>query len=373
MRLRFGFMILILCLFQVKAISQESGEDVFITTDTINKTKKVQILGLPVIFYTPETELGFGGGGQLFLLGEKARFKNRISNVLFTAIYTSKKQTILEILPEIYLGSGNYFIDMTYRFEIFPNSFWGIGPTTEEDAEEVYDQSSHFLEIQFLKRLPPNLNFGLLYHFSNHDITEVEEGGLLDSGTILGSDRAVISGLGATFNLDDRDDVGSATSGNYLSLTAKFSSPVLGATEGFNKYILDLRTYRPIGNRSTLALQVYSENTFGEVPFQGLASYGGSKGARGYFKGRFLDKHMYVLQAEYRYRFKPRWALAGFGLVGSVDDRLGELWSSDNRKPAFGGGIRFKILKDKSTWLRFDYGRGKDDQNGVYFGVNEVF
>ncbi|MGI9546960.1 MAG: BamA/TamA family outer membrane protein [Flavobacteriaceae bacterium] len=348
-------------------------EEAFMATDTIKTNKKIQLIGLPVVFYTPETEFGFGGGGQLFILGEKARFRNRISNILFTAIYTTQKQIVFEVLPEIYLGSGNYFIDMRYRFEIFPNSFWGIGPTTPEDAREIYDQTSNFVEVNFLKRLPPNLNFGFLFHFSSHQITAVEEGGILDSGTVLGSDDAIISGLGATFNLDDRDDVGSATSGNYLSLIAKFSSEVMGATQGYNKFILDLRTYRPIGKKSILAAQVYSENTFGDVPFQGLAAYGGSKGARGYFNGRFLDKHMYVLQGEYRYRFKPRWALVGFGLVGSVDGRLTDLWQFGNLKPAFGGGIRFKILKDKSTWLRFDFGKGRDGQSGVYFGVNEVF
>ncbi len=363
----------ILLLVPVLVSAQVTEKEVFVTTDTINKNKKIQVLALPIVFYSPETEFAFGGGGQLFLLGEKSRFRNRISNIFFTAIYTSRNQVIIEFLPEIYLASGNYFIDMAYRFEIFPNSFWGIGPTTPEDNEEIYDQTTHFLDIQFLKRLPPNLNFGLLYHFSHHDVTEVQEGGILDSGTVEGSDGATISGLGALFNLDDRDDVGSATSGNYLSLLAKFSSELLGATNSYNKYILDLRTYRPIGKKSVLALQVYSENTFGDVPFQGLAAYGGSKGARGYFKGRFLDKHMYVLQGEYRYRFLPRWTLAGFGLVGSVDDRLTDLWSFNNLKPAVGGGIRFKVVKDKSTWLRFDFGKGIDGQSGIYFGVNEVF
>ena len=76
--------------------AQEPGEEAIIQTDTLRKEKNIQIVGLPVAFYTPETEFGFGGGGQLFLLGEKARFNNRISNVLVTAIYTSKNQLSLK-------------------------------------------------------------------------------------------------------------------------------------------------------------------------------------------------------------------------------------------------------------------------------------
>ncbi len=368
--------ILLICLLilaPLVGISQERGEEAIVKTDTLRRDKNVQILGLPVVFYTPETKFGFGGGGQLFLLSDKARFNNRISNVLVTAIYTTNKQLIFEALPEIYLGKGNYFIDASYRFEIFPNSFWGLGPNTLEEDREIYDQTSHILEANFLKRLPPNLNFGFTFRFANHQITEVEEGGLLDSGLIPGSDRAVITGFGAIFNLDDRDDVGSATSGNYLSFGARYSSKLLGATQGFNTFILDLRTYRPIGKKSVFAAQLYLENHFGEVPFQGQAAFGGSKGARGYFKGRFIDKHMYVLQGEYRYRFHPRWAVNAFGLFGSVNNEARELYRFENLKPSLGAGLRYKILKDKSTWLRIDYGAGKDGQNGIYFGVNEVF
>ena len=370
---RLNLIIMALLLTPLMVWSQERGDTSLFETDTLRRTKNIQIVGLPVVFYTPETKFGFGGGGQLFLLGEKARFNNRISNVLLTAIYTTNKQLIFEALPEIYLGSGNYFIDASYRFEIYPNSFWGIGPETPEDAEEIYDQTSHILDVQFLKRLPPNLNFGFTFRFANHQITEVEEGGLLDSGTILGSDRAVVTGVGATFNLDNRDDIGSARSGNFLSIAARYSSELMGATESFNTFILDLRSYRPLGKRSVFAAQLYLEGHFGDVPFQGQAAFGGSKGARGYFKGRFIDNHMYVFQGEYRYRFKPRWALNAFGLLGSVNDEPEGLFEFDNLKPSFGGGVRFKILKDKSTWLRLDYGIGKGDQRGIYFGVNEAF
>lgn len=365
--------IVLFFLAPISLVAQESGEPAIIKTDTLRSDKKIQIVALPVVFYTPETNFGFGGGGQLFLLSEKARFNNRISNVLVTAIYTTNQQIVFEALPEIYLGKGNYFIDASYKFEIYPNSFWGIGPNTAEEDEEIYDQTSHILDLNFLKRLPPNLNFGFTFRFANHQVTDVEEEGLLDSGLILGSDRAVIVGFGATFNLDDRDDIGSATSGNYLSFSARFSSELIGATDGFNSFILDLRTYRPISKKGVFAAQLYTESHFGEVPFQAQAAYGGSKGARGYFKGRFIDNHMYVLQGEYRYRFKPRWAVNAFGLIGSVNRDLDQLYKFNNLKPAFGGGIRFKALKDKSTWLRLDYGVGKDGQKGIYFGVNEVF
>ncbi len=364
--------ILVLIIFPLCVIGQ-GREEGFVRTDTLGKTKNIKFIGLPIAFYTPETQFGVGGGGQLFLLNNTNQYNQRLSNVLFSGIYTTAGQIMFNVTPQIYLGKGDYFIDADYLFEIYPNSFWGIGPETPEENEELYNQTTHKLKLSFLKRLPPDLNFGFTYNFANHQVTEVEEDGQLVTGTILGSDRTVISGLGAEFNLDTRNDTNSPTDGQLFEIGAHFSSPILGATHGFNKFTLDLRNYEPLGQRSTLATQIYIENNYGDVPFQGMAFFGGSNSARGYFYGRFLDKNMYVVQAEYRYRFKPRWSFAAFGLFGSVAGDATELLEFNSIKPGYGAGIRYKLLKDQGTWLRLDIGNGKDGQSGIYFGVNEAF
>ncbi len=227
------------------------------------------------------------------------------------------------------------------------------------------------VRISMLQRLPPTLNFGLEYVFEIHDVTEVQEEGILEDGTIEGYDRAVVSGLGAIFNLDSRDNVGSPRSGHFLQMSARFSSKLFGATTGHNKFIFDLRTYQKVGKKGVLAIQVYNESTLGSPPFQDMAWFGGGERGRGYFRGRFIDTHQYVVQAEYRYRFKPRWIAAGFGLVGEVSDKVGNFFS--DLKPSLGGGIRFKLVKDQQTWVRLDIAWGKDGSSGFYFGVNEAF
>ncbi len=339
--------------------------------DTLRGGKALKIIALPVLFSTPETGFGFGAGAQMFLLRKTNIYNARLSNMFVSAIYTTKNQFMFEAKPQIYLDRGDYFLDTVLKYRIFPNSFWGIGNNTPDENKESYDMTSIELRARFLKRLPPFLNFGFEFVFENHDVTMVEEGGILDSGTVLGADDATVSGLGVVFNLDNRDIVEAPTSGHFLLINARFSSEILGATYSFNKFIFDLRTYIPIGERSVLAIQAYSENTFGDIPFQAMAWFGGGERARGYFRGRFIDHHQYVLQAEYRLQFHPRWTLAGFALVGEVADLPGEY--VDDIKPSVGGGIRFKLAKDQNTRLRLDIGVGKDGNNGVYFGVNEAF
>ncbi len=340
-------------------------------TDTIGKEKNFQALVLPVLFYTPETSVGLGVGSQLFLLRESNTYNSRLSNMFVSVIYTLNNQLIIDLQPQIYFDRGDYFLDMAFKFKIYPNSFWGIGNSTPESDKEVYNMTSSEVRVAVLKRLPPKLNFGFEYVLEFYDVTETEEGGILESGTVLGSDHAVISGLGAIFNLDSRDNTSSPNSGHFLQLNARFSSELFGATSGFNKYIFDLRTYRPIGKKSIVAIQLYSESTYGEIPFQALAWYGGGERARGYFRGRYIDNNQYVLQAEYRWRFKPRWVLAGFVLVGEVADLPRNFFA--DLKPSYGGGVRFQISKSLQTLLRFDVGFGKDGSGGFYFGVDEAF
>jgi len=367
-----NYLLLLVLFFLIQNSWAQDPKDVF-KTDTLIKSKKYQFIGIPIIFYTPETNFGFGAGGQVFLLKSKNVYNDRVSNIFFDAIYTSNKQFIFDILPQIYFGKGNYYLDVNFQYKIFPNSFWGIGGDTPESNKEPFDMTSQILNVSFLKRLPPNLNFGIEFIYENYDITEVEEGGILAEGDILGSKSAIVSGAGFIFNLDTRDNIGSPISGELLKINAKFSSELFGATQGYNKLIADLRTYQKLTDQSILALQFYYEGVFGDPPFQGLATFGGGKRARGYFQGRFIDKQMYIVQAEYRYRFHSRWALASFGLFGEVVDDPQNFFSFSNMKPSIGGGVRFKLLKDQNTWVRLDVGKGIDGSSGFYFGINEAF
>lgn len=367
---RFLFILTIMLLASVSVQAQKKDRGIM-RSDTINQNKKVKLIGIPVIFSTPETGFGFGGGGQLFFLSKNNTFQSRQSNILFTGIYTLNEQIILEASPQIYFGEGLYFLDGYYEMKIYPNKFWGVGNDTPETNEEDYNMTSHSFRVDFTKRLPPSMNFGLRFNYENHEVTEVEEGGILDSGLIPGSDRAVIVGLGAIFNLDTRDIVEDPFEGYFVNFNAQFSSENLGATHNFNRFITDLRMYQPISENSIIAGRIYAENNFGNVPFQAKAWFGGSTIARGYFAGRYIDDQMYVLTAEYRWRFAKRWSLAAFGLMGEVSDINQDFFQDP--KFAAGGGIRFKVLKNQNTLVRLDVGIGESGSNGFYFGVNQAF
>ena len=90
-----------LLFFSLNALAQRDAGAI-VRSDTLNKGGNLKLVGIPVIFSTPETGFGFGGGGQLYLIADRNIFGARKSNILFTGIYTANSQIVIQALPQIY-------------------------------------------------------------------------------------------------------------------------------------------------------------------------------------------------------------------------------------------------------------------------------
>lgn len=373
MRFKFILTLSISLFITTYAQAQKHHRKNVFSTDTLKVTKKVNLLALPVIFYGPETSLAFGIGGQAFLLRKMGRMDSQMSSIFAAVVYTLNNQLIIDVKPKLYLQKGQYLLDTKFKYKIYPNNFWGIGNNTPESNLESYNMTSVELDVSYLKHLPPLLNFGVNYVFQRHDVTEVEAGGILDSESITGSEGTTVSGIGVVFNLDDRDSDIIPEKGFLTQFTARVFTLPLGSKTNFFKYMLDLRKYFQFGEtkRNSLSIRAYSELSFGEVPFQMASWYGGGDRGRGYFRGRYIDNHLYIFQAEYRHKILKRWKVAGFVGLGGVSDVPEFLL--ERMKWNVGGGFRFQVTKNNPTVLRFDLGFGEDNNSGFYVGVNEAF
>lgn len=365
--INFLLVVSIYCFGQSQDIKNQAFQ-----TDTI-KIKTVNTLLIPVVFYSPETNFAFGGGMQMFFKTKKSNSDLLNSSILASAIYTLNKQLIVEIQPQIYFNNENYFLNSKFRYKVFPNLFWGIGPSSVDSEEENYNQTEISFSAAFIKKLSSYINFGFEFNYAKYIVTEVEEGGKLESGTVEGSSGATLLGLGFVFNLDTRDNKFSPLGGGFYQFKTNFTSKVMGSTHSFNTYFLDLRKYIKIGKQHILALQLYTRLTFGNSPFQAKAYYGGADVARGYFKGRYIDDNLYVVQVEYRLPISKRWELAAFALTGNIGNNADDYGLFNDFKSSFGFGPRYFIYKNKRTLLRLDIGINQYGESGIYFGVNEAF
>ena len=204
---------------------------------------------------------------------------------------------------------------------------------------------------------------------------DTEENGLLQGdGATVGAAGSLISGMGPALLFDNRKNQVNPSNGWFLNLSAAFHGGGLASEFDFNRYLVDVRHYIKLHPEKyhILALQGYGLFSTGSPPFKQMAELGGNQ-LRGYFVGRFRDRNMVSIQAEYR---SPllfwRIGAAGFAGMGRVAERVEDLKLS-GFKPSYGGGLRIMLDKVDRVNLRLDIGFGGNGNTGIYFGFTEAF
>jgi hypothetical protein len=332
---------------------------------------KNQLLVLPIVYYTPLTKIAGGVGGIYYLRSLKDQLKGHPSTFFMDIIYTQKKQFIFEITPDLYLDKGKFHLVGYMGFKMYAEQFYGLGPQTTKDMEEGYSYRSIKLKFALHNRISPSFYVGLQYDLEHCKITEVEPGGILDSGDIVGNDGGTISGLGILLVQDNRDNIFFPKKGALLQAYVSLFSHAFGSDYNFQRYTFDLRQYVTVFSKHVLAFQQSVNVTTGNVPFQWLSMLGGPWAMRGYIQGRFRDKHLIFLQMEYRVPLFWRLSAAGFVGYGNVADNLKRFRLNDFKFTG-GLGVRCQVDRKSGTNVRLDFGFAKGSF-GVYAMINEAF
>jgi hypothetical protein len=130
---------------------------------------------------------------------------------------------------------------------------------------------------------------------------------------------------------------------------------VLGGDYSFGQFAVDARRYWPLGRGATLAAQGIFKSVWGDCPFHALPRFGGLNLLRGYFDGRFRDRAMLAVQAEYRRPLSGRFGLCGFVGIAQVQPRI-SLLELDGFHAAGGAGLRYTFNRRENLVLRLDAG-----------------
>jgi hypothetical protein len=93
---------------------------------------------------------------------------------------------------------------------------------------------------------------------------------------------------------------------------------------------------------------------------------------RGYFMGRYRDRHYLTAQAEYRRMVWWRLGFAAFAGAGEVFGSEGSDFRLSNLQWSVGGGLRLLFNRAERVNLRVDFGVGKST-TGLYFQLEEAF
>lgn len=255
-----------------------------------------------------------------------------------------------------------FHADMNYRY-------YGIGGDGESSI--VLDQDMDLLLAEGLRRVVPNLYFGLRYVYAETVVGPRLPDNILPPG--LDPDRLKVDLTLATIaprlQYDTRDSEFYPRSGLLIDATASVSRDVIGADLDYERYDASTNHYLPLGDRGVLASRIAIQYISGGAPFFLYPAFGQGADLRGYQMGSYRDRFLIAAQAEYRHRFTERIGAVAFSGVGSVaPDFAGwekTLWSA-------GAGFRWVIAPKNNISLRADVARGRDETI-YYVGIGEAF
>lgn len=326
-----------------------------------------QLSGFPIAFYTPETGFGAGAAGIYTFKDQVHQRPSSVSGILF---FTAKSQMVFGIASEVYSPDGSRRLQGDLGFQKFPTEFWGIGNETTDEMEETYTPRTVAVGVLAQKRYYSYLMLGGTYDFWYEDVTEVEDGGLLDSGEIPGSEGGISSGLGFLVRWDTRDNIYFTKRGALLDVGAVYHGSFLGSDYEYSLFTFDLRYFLPVYGANSLGLRGRLKASAGDTPFQAMPGIGGANILRGYPERRYRDMTSSALQIEFRSGYLWRVGFAAFGGLGRVADSVGSLSDAPTRY-TFGCGTRVR-LNDENFNLRIDLGFG-ENTDGFYIIAGEAF
>ena len=336
--------------------------------DSTRGRRRIQVL--PALGSAPETGLQYGV--TAFAVADRpAMDRARPAVLLASAIRTGKSQTRASVEAERWTRGNARRFAGALAWQEYPLPFYGVGDAAPASAKEIFSQRGIEATASIQQRLVRSLYGQSTLRVVDQAITPDSAGALRASG-LAGTTggRIVELALGA---LDDtRDNLFAPERGRFVQLSYARSAGALGSDFSYGRLRLDARAYGSLGRRGVVAGQLLAVGVDGNAPFDQLALVGGGDIMRGYSRGRYRDRWFTGAQAEYRSPIRYRVGAVLFGGAGLVADRAGAL-SGGELLPTYGAGLRVQIDPAQRTAVRFDYGRGRTGNSGLYIGFNQAF
>lgn len=261
-----------------------------------------------------------------------------------------------------------YRADYTIYFYSFPCKFWGMGYDMGDDDSNKSDMKrwQARFKASFLFHMGDNLYLGPMVSYDYVIGRRIERPELLN-----GMDQHTWN-IGAGFSAvyDTRDVLTYPHRGFYINLSQCFRPRFIGNDYAFSTTELQVDAYQRVWKGAILAEDFRTMLNFGNPSWGMMALLGNSNSMRGYYEGRYRDKHKMEAQVELRQHIWKRNSLTTWVGAGTVFHKFSEM-RSRHILPNFGIGYRWEFKKNVN--VRLDYGFGKAGQTGFLFSINEAF
>lgn len=263
---------------------------------------------------------------------------------------------------------GRYRIDYHLYFYSFPADFWGIGyEMGDNDANKSgMKRWQAQAEVSFLFRVADNFYIGPMARYDYVIGKHIERPELLQ-----GMDQHTWNvGAGVSLVYDNRDNLTNPHRGICLNINQMFRPGFMGNDYAFSTTAFRFDAYQRLGKGTVLAEDIGANLNFGNPSWGMMAELGGTHSMRGYYEGRYRDKHSLEATVELRQHVWKRNGIVVWVGAGTIFPKFSAL-RSKQILPNAGVGYRWEFKKNVN--VRMDYGFGKSGQSGFLFNINEAF
>lgn len=263
---------------------------------------------------------------------------------------------------------GRYRIDYHLYFYSFPSDFWGIGYEMGDNDANKSDMKrwQAQAEVSFLFRVADNFYIGPMASYDYVIGKHIEHPELLQ-----GMDQHTWNvGAGVSLVYDNRDNLTNPHRGICLNINQMFRPRFMGNDYAFSTTAFRFDAYQRLGKGTVLAEDIGANLNFGNPSWGMMAELGGTHSMRGYYEGRYRDKHSLEATVELRQHVWKRNGIVVWVGAGTIFPKFSAL-RSKQILPNAGVGYRWEFKKNVN--VRLDYGFGKSGQSGFLFNINEAF
>lgn len=326
---------------------------------------------LPLVSYSEVTGLQYGGTvfGEFRAAGSDTT--TRASTASLYAAATAKGQAKVHVQLDRWSPRNAARFRARIEYISYPLPFYGIGPSTSDDAEEWYSSGVTTVQLFWQRAVSKTLFVHTGARYVRSQLRDAEPDGLLAAGAIPGSTGSEVLIGEAGYVIDSRDHGSAPRRGVYAKLTSSIG--FTGTPGHFWRYTLDARRYRALGTTSVLAFQLQYDGLIGNgtPPFDLLPMIGADTAMRGYPRGRYRDRQALTAQTEWRSPHWRRVGLVAFGGAGAVSHAVSDL-ARVTWYPTLGAGARYLLSPREKTVLRADLAMGRGSV-GLSVGVGHAF
>ena len=342
-----------------------------IINDT-NDLSAPKFMNYPTLAFSPETRWEIGLS-SLYIYSANRDLKNRLSEIKAFTFYTMENQYGIWLDHALYSDENKWFFLGRARYQSFPLLYYGIGAESPPDHIARIDGNFTYFKERFLREVFPNFYTGIEFDFQimNKVSYKSSASNFLKP---LGGGGSTNIGLGWGIIYNNIHNVLNPRNGIFSELAFLNYSGEIGSDYNLTTFLSDNRFYIPIRTNNVLAFQLQGQFTNGNPPFNLLSLMGGESLMRGYYLGRYRDKHLLAAQVEYRmlpFSFAKRWGASLFFAAGEVFNSH-DNFQFKNLLPTGGAGLRFLLFPEKDIYTRIDYALTKEG-SGFYFFIGEAF